>query len=245
MFVSERVRRTVPGDSGALIAALSVADRKAISTQTVENLRTSGLAHILAISRVHMALAGGVFFLFLRKLASLFPFLVERWAIKKIASLGAIGVATIYLALSGAGIVTQRAWLMMVILLGAVFFNRQALTMRNVALAAILIIIVSPFAVLSPGFQMSFAATAALIAAYSAWKPNPGRKTKRMIGLIDLEGRAGRILRFFGGLVMTSLIAGLASGLFAAYHFNQIATFGLFANLMAMPIVTFVVSRWA
>lgn len=239
--ISERVRASVPGDPGALIAALTVSDRGGISDETVDMLRATGLAHILAISGLHMALAAGTFYITLRKLAAFSPRLIETIPAKKYAAVGAILIATSYLLISGAGIPTRRAWLMMVVMFGAVLFDRQALTMRNVALAALGIIAISPSAVVTPGFQMSFAATAALIAAYDAWS--------RRVKTVGQESGTpsahsslfAMFFRFAGGLAMTSLVAGLATGLFAAYHFHQFAAYGLVANLLAMPLVTFLV----
>ncbi|TDH36190.1 ComEC family competence protein [Pseudohoeflea suaedae] len=240
--ISQRVRSTVPGDPGALIAALTVSDRRGISEATVETLRATGLAHILAISGLHMALAAGTFFLGLRKLAALSPRLVERYPVKKAAALAAILIATSYLAISGAGVATQRAWLMMTVMFLAVIVDRPALTLRNVALAAIVILLVSPSAVVSPGFQMSFAATIALIATYGAWsRYRRGGDKRASLAARLLPGFAVTLMRGLAGLAVTSLVAGLATGLFAAWHFHRVAGFGLLANLLAMPLVSFVV----
>ncbi|MBW3098486.1 ComEC/Rec2 family competence protein [Pseudohoeflea coraliihabitans] len=249
--ISARVRQVAPGDGGALIAALSVSDRRGISERTVDQLRATGLAHILAISGLHMALAAGTVFAAFRKLFSFWPRLVETRPVKKYAAAAAMLVATGYLLISGAGIATQRAWIMMIVMFGAILFDRPALTMRNVAIAAALILLISPSAVVSPGFQMSFAATGALIAAYDIWVRRPGSMrspSPRASGLASqaahgrLLAAAGRALnavaRLLGGLAMTSLVAGLATGAFAAWHFHRIAVFGLLANVAAMPIVT-------
>ena len=240
--ISERVRSVVPGDPGALIAALTVSDRRGISEATVETLRATGLAHILAISGLHMALAAGTFFLGLRKLAALSPGLVERYPVKKAAALAAILIATSYLVISGAGVATQRAWLMMTVMFMAVIVDRPALTLRNVAFAAIVILLVSPSAVVSPGFQMSFAATIALIATYGAWSRyrRSGDHRESLTARL-LPGFAVKLMRGLAGLAATSLVAGLATGLFAAWHFHRVAGYGLLANLLAMPLVSFVV----
>lgn len=237
--ISARIREVLPGEAGSLASALTVAERRSIHPDLVEALRASGLAHILAISGLHMALVAGTFFFFVRTCFSLFPSLVQAVPIKKIAACGALLVATVYLVISGASVSTQRAFIMLAIVLGAVLLDRRALTMRNVALAAIVIILITPSAVVGPGFQMSFAATAALIATYEIWD---SRWSQRVAS--DSKPVAGWIsstLVFFTGLAVTSLVAGLATAPFAIFHFHRVATFGLFANLAAMPIVTFVV----
>jgi len=242
--ISRRIRTVLPGDPGGIAAALAVSDRRGISKPTVEALRATGLAHILAISGLHMALAAGTLYVGIRKSLAVFPGLVEAWPVKKFAAIGAIMTATAYLLISGGSVSTQRAWVMLTVMLVAVLADRPALTMRNVALAAIVIILVSPSAVVGPGFQMSFAATAALISAYAlisrrsrdkSQTPGAGKGGARLVrGLVFLT-------KGLVGLAITSLVAGLATGLFSAHHFHRVAGSGLLANLLAMPLVTLVV----
>ena len=234
----------LPGDPGGIAAALAVSDRRGISKPTVDALRATGLAHILAISGLHMALAAGTLYVGVRKSLALFPGLVEAWAVKKFAAVGAIMTATAYLLISGGSVSTQRAWIMLTVMLVAVLADRSALTMRNVALAAIVIILVSPSAVVGPGFQMSFAATAALISAYAAISrrnrtnsSSPGIGWAGSVPVRALVFTTKALL----GLAITSLVAGLATGLFSAHHFHRVAGSGLLANLLAMPVVTLVV----
>lgn len=242
--IASRVRSVLPGDAGGIAAALTVSDRRGISRPTVEALRATGLAHILAISGLHMALAAGLLYVGLRLIMAGFPSLVEGWPVKKLAAAGALVTASAYLLISGGSVATQRAWVMLSIMLIAVILDRPALTMRNVALAAIVIILLSPSAVVGPGFQMSFAATAALIAAYAAlsrrkaqrdWTPAPASH------MLIVPGWLIWLFKAALGLAITSLVAGLATGLFSAHHFHRFAGNGLLANMLAMPLVTLVV----
>ena len=242
--ISARIRSVLPGDPGGIAAALAVSDRRGISQATVDALRATGLAHILAISGLHMALAAGTLYILIRKLLAVVPAVVEAWAIKKFAAIGALLAATAYLMISGGSVATQRAWVMLVIMLVAVLADRPALTMRNVALAAMAIILLTPSAVVGPGFQMSFAATAALISAYAALSARKTAERSAPPGLLagSVAGRtAALIARAVLGLAITSLVAGLATGLFSAHHFHRLAGNGVLANVLAMPIVTFVV----
>ena len=242
--ISRRIRTVLTGDPGGIAAALTVSDRRGISKPTVEALRATGLAHILAISGLHMALAAGTLYVGIRKSLAVFPGLVEAWAVKKFAAIGAILTATAYLLISGGSVSTQRAWVMLTVMLVAVLADRPALTMRNVALAAIVIILVSPSAVVGPGLQMSFAATAALISAYAVISRRSSAKAQ-MSGAGKGRSRIVRGMVFLAkgliGLAITSLVAGLATGLFSAHHFHRVAGSGLLANLLAMPLVTLVV----
>jgi len=242
--VSARIRYVVPGDPGGIAAALAVSDRRGISKSTVDALRASGLAHILAISGLHMALAAGTLYIGIRKSLAVYPALVEAWPVKKIAAIGAMLTATAYLMISGGSVSTQRAWVMLTVMLIAVLADRPALTMRNVALAAILIILVSPSAVVGPGFQMSFAATAALISAYAVIARRARDTSRAPAGLLagsPLRRWLTFAIKAMLGLAITSLVAGLSTGLFSAHHFHRVAGNGLLANLLAMPLVTLVV----
>ena len=230
------VRSRLDGTSGGVAAALLVGDRRGIPEEMTEALRVSGLAHVLAISGLHMALVSG-FVLAALRLGFAASGSVSRLPARKIAATAALAVASCYLLLSGFGVSAQRAFIMLAVMLVAVLFDRPALTMRNVGIAALIVMALNPHEVLGPGFQMSFGATAALIATYAAWKRVRTRLDRRERLLPPwLTSPLG----FFVGLAVTSVIAGTATGVFAAYHFHRIAPYGLLANLLAMPLVTFV-----
>lgn len=242
--ISARIRLVLPGDPGGIAAALTVSDRRGISRETVDALRATGLAHILAISGLHMALAAGILYIGVRKSLAVFPALVEALPVKKVAAIGALMTATAYLMISGGSVSTQRAWVMLTVMLVAVLADRAALTMRNVALAAMVIILISPSAVVGPGFQMSFAATAALISAYAAIARRARITAAREVAQAAQPGLRSLpvlVAKAMLGLAITSLVAGLATGLFSAHHFHRVAGNGLLANLLAMPLVTFIV----
>jgi competence protein ComEC len=236
--IAFRMRTVIGGDAGAVAAAMTVSDRRAISEETDEAFRITGLAHILSISGLHMSLAAGIMFQGLRYALALLPGIAERVAVKKYAAAGALLSSTAYLMISGGIVSAQRSWIMVAIMLIAVIMDRPALTMRNVALAGFIILALSPSAVVSPGFQMSFAATAALIAAYGFWqRQSLGPALRRFTG----EGLVARCVLLLGGLALTSLVAGLATGIFSAHHFHRMSGYGMIANVAAMPIISLVV----
>jgi len=230
--LAERIRGRTGEATGAVAAALLTGDRSGVEEPDAEALRRSGLGHILAISGLHMALfAGGVYFAVRLALAS-----IEPWARahdpRKPAAVIALLAATGYLVLSGAAVSTQRAWVMAAVVLIGVLLDRRAFSFRSLALAALVILIIAPQSVIEAGFQMSFSAVAALIAVYEAWmrvRPAP-------VGRPGFMGRAGGA---FAGLTVTSLVAGAATGAFAAFHFQRMAAYGMIANLTAMPVFTF------
>src|SRR3954469_25680801 len=193
----------------------------------------SSLAHVLSISGYHMALVAGVVFFVLRAGLALVPSLARRRPIKKWSAAGALIAAAAYLLLSGAEVATQRSFIMTAIVLIGVMADRPALTLRTLAIAAIAVLLIAPQSVVHPSFQMSFAATLALIAIYERglpWMSNAN------------TSRAARVAMWGGReivtLVLASLVAGLATTPYAAYHFHRIAPYGVLANLLAMPIVS-------
>lgn len=237
--ISNRIRAVLPGDPGAFAASIITGERRSMSEDAIEALRVSGLAHITAISGLNMALAAGIFFVGLRGLLSLVPVLAQRYPIKKIAAVGALIATTAYVLISGYQVSALRAYLMTAIMLTAVLFDRPAVSLRNLALAAIAILCVQPSTVMGPSFQMSFAATAGLIAGYAGWRARPRAilPPARSVGMRIAAASA----TFVGGTLATSLIGGMATAIFAITHFHRLSTHGLEANLAAMPLISIVV----
>ncbi|WP_051661331.1 ComEC/Rec2 family competence protein [Bosea sp. 117] len=234
--MGERIRAALPEATGGIAAALVTGSRDAVPEAIEESMRVCGLSHVLSISGLHMALVASTLFFLARGLMALAPGLALRHPIKAWASVPAILGATFYLLLSGAEVATQRSYAMTLIVLAGIVIGRPALTLRTLAIAALAVLVLSPAALLDPGTQMSFAATLALVAAHEAF----GRRL--------LSGGAeagsvlqGRVARYVGAVVLTSLAAGLATAPYAAFHFQRLAPLSLVANLAAAPVVSFVV----
>ena len=237
--ISARIRAVLPGDTGAFAASMVTDDRRAISEETTEALRLAGLSHIIAISGLNMALAAGIFFVGIRALLSLSQELAHRYPIKKIAAAGALVTVTFYYLISGFAVSAERAYLMMAIMLTAAMIGRPAISLRNVALSAIVILVLSPSAVMGPGFQMSYAATLALVAGYSIWqRSREGGGEPQLPGFLK---PLSMLWKFAAGVFVTSLIGGLSTLLFSIEHFHRVAVWGLPANLLAMPIISIIV----
>ncbi len=227
--ITQGLWEALPGDGGAVAAAVLTGDRSGIPQASVEALRISNLAHLLAISGLHMGLLSGVVFLAARYLLLILEMITSRaFYSKPAAAILAMMAATAYLALSGGYVATERAYVMAMIVLGAVVLGRRALTLRAVAIAAFVVLIHRPESLLSPGFQMSFAATTALVVTY-------GLLRERRIWL------GPRWIRPIATLALTSLVAGLATAPFGAMHFNTLSHYGLLANLLAVPVMGMVV----
>ncbi|MCK0094719.1 ComEC family competence protein [Yoonia sp. F2084L] len=224
MAISRAVQEAMPGETGAFAAAIMTGDRSGMGQATLTDLRASNLAHLLAISGLHMGLLTGFIFALVRYGLAVVPGVALRWPTKKIAAVCALIVGAFYLALSGGNVATERAFIMVAVMLVAVLLGRRALTLRAVAMAAVIVLMWQPEALIGPGFQMSFAATTALVAVFGAL---------RRFDLTGLPKWTRPIL----SVVLSSFIAGLATAPFAAAHFNQIAHYGLIANVLSVPLM--------
>jgi competence protein ComEC len=232
--VSERILAAMSERTGPIAAAFLTGERGLIADEDNEAMRDSSLAHLLSISGLHMALAGFGFFMALRLIFAALPAIVLNYPVKKWAAAAAIVASFAYLLLSGASVPTQRAFVMIFVALTAILFDRSALNMRSVAVAAVLILALTPEAWMDPSFQMSFAAVVALIAAYEWWNA-------RHIPDAAPPGVVRRAWNMVLAAAATSLIAGLATAPIAAFHFNRFADYGVAANVLVMPIVSFVI----
>ncbi|QKD03800.1 ComEC/Rec2 family competence protein [Mesorhizobium loti] len=239
--IADHIRGTVSGAEGEIAAALIVGVRAGIPDEINEAMRRTGIYHIISISGLHMALVAGTIMGLLRGAFALFPDFSARRPVKKYAAAAALVSIAAYLIISGVVVAAERSFIMLAVMLIAVLFDRAALTMRNLAISAIAVIVVSPHEVVGPSFQMSFAATAALVGAYAGWADHRAGKSRPPPPKRSLPGfLARKFLLATGGLAMTSIIAGSATALFAIWHFQRVSPLSLVANLAIMPIVSVV-----
>jgi competence protein ComEC len=228
-YLSNAMMAAMPGDAGAFASGVMTGDRSGLSLQAVQDLRDSSLAHLLAISGMNMAFISAFVFALIRYGIALVPPLALRVSAKKVAAVLAFGVALFYLLLSGANVATERAFIMVSVMLGAVLLDRRALTLRSVAISAVILLLWQPESLLEPGFQMSYAATVALIVGF---------------GAMDRQAMRGRLPWWgmpFYTLVLSSVLGGFATAPYAAAHFNRFTDYGLLANLLTVPVMGAVV----
>jgi competence protein ComEC len=232
--IDRRIRAAIPGDAGAIASALITGKRDALTGSVFDAMFISGVGHVLSVSGYHMALVAGVVFFILRAGLALVPGLALRRPIKKWAAAAALLAAACYLVLSGAEVATQRSFIMTAVVLIGVMSDRPALTLRTIAVAALAVLVLAPEAVVHPSFQMSFAATLALIATYERGIPWIAAGPDSSVGArVALWGA-----REAGFLILASLVAGFATMPYAAYHFHRLAPYGVLANLLAMPVIS-------
>lgn len=231
--LTQRIAEAAGGQGGAVAAALVTGKRGLITEATNNDLRAAGIYHIVSISGLHMVLAAGTIFWLVRALLALSQTAALRWPVKKIAAVVAMLGATAYCIFSGGEVATERSLIMTLVMLGAILVDRAALSMRNLALAAMIVLLREPEALLGPSFQMSFGAVAALIAFAERWEAR-----KRAQPPPTLPWPLGPIWAAALGIVVTTLLATAATAPFGAYHFQTFNPFGLLGNAMALPFVS-------
>jgi len=222
--MTQRIRAHLPGSEGAIASALITGMRGGISDDDEAALRDAGLAHVLAIAGLHMALMGMGLFWLVRALLATSPYLALHYPIKKWAAGAALAGSVFYLVISGAAAPALRAFTMLAVGLIAMLFDRPALSMRSLALAAAILLLARPESITEPGFQMSFAAVAALVAAAEGTRA------------------AGRGIKgHLGAIFVTSAVASLATLPVSLFHFGRATHYAVLGNLLAMPVMALVV----
>jgi competence protein ComEC len=234
-----RITAAIPGSIGAFANSIVTGERAAIPAEMNTSLQISGLAHIISISGLHMSLvAGGVFWV-MRAFLALFPVLVLHYPIKKWSAVAALIVGFIYMLLADSGSATERSYIMIAVMFFAILVDRPAVSMRNIALAAIIILAFSPEEAMHASFQMSFLAVMGIVAFFEYWNNRP----------VDMKAHeASRLSQFsrycfklFAGSVLTTIVAGSLSSIAAVYHFGRLSPYGAVANALALPITDLIV----
>jgi len=234
--LAERIVTRLGPEQGGIAAAMVTGHEAWISAEQTEAMRASGLAHILSISGLHMAIVGGFVFAAARILIALWPWLALRVSGKKVAAIAGLAAIGVYLVISGAPPPAERAAITFGVAFLAILADRQAISLRALAVAALVILAAQPEAACSPGFQMSFAATTALVALAEAWP----RAVKEIEVPWWIRAPQAAVLWLLAALA-ASFVAGLATGPFAMHHFNRVASYGLIANLLVSPLSSFVI----
>ncbi len=238
--IGARIRNTLDGVTAAIAEALITGERGAIPREVNQSFQISGLAHVLSISGLHMVLvAGGVFWTIRAALATI-PTLALRWPIKKWAAGAALAAGFFYMLLAGSSVATQRSYIMIAVMFFAILVDRPAISVRNLALAAVIILALEPDAAIQASFQMSFMAVLGLTAFYEFWsdwrKARDQEVRQQRHWSIRLAQKSGVWL---AAAIVTTIVAGGMSSIPAAYHFGRIAPYSLLANGLALPVISF------
>ncbi len=232
--IVSNVFQELPKDEAAITSAILAGSKDAISQDLYKQYRDSGLAHFLSISGLHMGMIATLAFFTIRLLISLVPRFALRYNSKQSAAVFAIFISFIYLLISGCEIPVQRAFIMTFVVLLGVLFSRRAISIRMLSIAAFVVLLVSPYALVSASFQMSFAAVLMLIAFYERFSL-PIQKFVQGKNIFKI------ILAYTIGLLVSDFIASIATLPFVIYHFNKISIYTALGNLLAGPVIGFII----
>jgi competence protein ComEC len=232
--IEARVIAALPGGAGAIAAALLTGGQSAIPPADMAAMRDSGLVHLLSVSGLHIAIVMGVAFFVIRAGLALWPGFALRFGTKPWAALGALAAGGFYMVLTGSQVPMQRSFAMAALVTLALLTGRRAFSPRVLAFAATVVLVLHPFALIGPSFQMSFAAVLALVAVWEGLR-----------GLLS-RGEAARPwwwlpLATVLGTALTSIVAGLATMPFGLHHFGRVQMYGVAANALAVPLTSLVV----
>jgi competence protein ComEC len=240
--LAARILHVLPGPAGGVVASLLVGEQTAVDKDVAQAMRDSGLAHILSISGLHIVFAVGLVMGLVRYGIALVPALALRVDTKKVAAVLALMAAVFYTALAGAPVPAQRACAMAAFALVAILLDRTALSLRLVAWSAVIVLLIAPESLTGASFQMSFAAVVALIAGWES--AAPWRRRLHELAEISRHRWMWRLGAALGASLLTTLIASIATGAFAAYHFNRLSLLGVVANLLGVPLTGFWIMPW-
>lgn len=228
-IVKRRILTQLSGSEGAIAVALMTGERGAIDEATNANMRAAGTAHLLSISGMHIGMVAGLVFISLRMLMALWPRLVLYHDIKKYAAVAALVTVFAYTWFVGSPIPAQRSAMMTGLVFLGVLIDRRVITLRSVALSAAVLMLIFPESLLNIGFQLSFAAMVMLVAAYEF-------SQQRKVPELEDQSWWAKGGRYVVGVVVTSIIAGLATMPYGAWHFNRLQLLGVLGNLIAVPL---------
>jgi competence protein ComEC len=225
--IARRVTAIVPGAAGAVCVTLLTGSSMAIPAADHAAFRDSGLAHLLAVAGLHIGVVMGFALLLSRRLFALSEHASLFWPTKKLAVLVALSAGAAYMVLTGMHVPIIRSFVMACLLTVAILTGRNPVSLRGLALAAAVLMLIAPEALPDVSFQMSFSAVLALIAGYEALRP----WLRRLHG-----SRWRRFQGHLAALALTSALAGSASAPFGAYHFGQVQVYFILANMIAVPL---------
>lgn len=230
-LIADKIAMVINVDNLGIANALLIGKKDNISQSILTNIRKAGLAHLLAISGLHLSLMAGFFFGLSRYLLSFNQYLTLRFDIKKIAALIAIIGSYFYLEISGCQVTATRAFIMILLFFVAIILEEKPNPLIALALAAIAILLFNPYQIFTVSFQLSFTSVACLITFYQNYS-----KTQLLANHNSLIAKSSNYLF---QIIICSIVVQITTAEFLIYHFNNVALYGLLANIFAIPIVGF------
>lgn len=232
--LSAHIQSRLPGGAGGVAAALATGDMGAVTQDDNDAFRRSGLAHLLSVSGLHLTAAVGATMVIVLRLLALSPWLALRTPLPLIAAAAGALAGIAYTLLTGSEVPTVRSLIAALIVLAGLALGRETATLRLVATGATIVVLLWPDSAAGPSFQLSFAAILAIVALHELpW-------THATFAARD-EPIVRRGLRALGELLLTGLVVEIALMPIALFHFHRAGFYGAIANIVAIPLTTFVI----
>lgn len=219
--IDKTIEKYLPKHTAAIAKALTTGNTAGITKQVRANFSSSGTAHVLAISGLHIGIIGFFIFWLFRVILCFFPRISMFYDTKKIAAIASWIAVLLYLQISGCSVSSIRAFIMHTIIIIAILLNRTPLTMRSVAIAATIIMLSTPEVIMFPSFQMSFGAVIAIIA------------------YVESELQMPKFLKWLSEVVAVTIIASIPTSIISVSVFNQLTLNSILANIVCIPLMTF------
>jgi competence protein ComEC len=232
--LADHIRGRLPGGAGGIAAALATGDQGGIPEEDAEAMRRSGLAHLLSVSGLHLTAVVGAVMLLTLKLLALSPMLALRFRLVLIAAGAGALAGVAYTLLTGAEVPTIRSCIAALLVLLGIALGREAVTLRLVAVGALVVLLLWPESLPGASFQMSFAAITAIVALHEHPRVRALLARREELWPVKLG-------RFLLGLVLTGFAVEVALIPIALWHFHQAGLYGALANIVAIPLTTFVI----
>jgi competence protein ComEC len=230
----EHIAARLPESSAGIAIALVTGDQNAVDQDDADAMRRSGLTHLLSVSGLHIAAVVAFAMLLTLKLLALSERLALHLNLVLVAAAVAAAAGIGYTLLTGAQVPTVRSCVAALLILAGIALGRDAISIRLIATGALIVLLFRPEALAGPSFQMSFAAVTAIVALHStAW-------ARRLLQRRD-EGIIARAVRALAGIVATGLAVEIALMPLALFHFHRSGLYGVGANIIAIPLTTFVI----
>lgn len=224
-----RILQNLSGDSAAIALAFLIGDQNQISPNLMAQIRNSGLAHLLSISGFHLSLASAICFILSRFILSRSEYLALNFDLKKFAAIAAICGTYFYLKIAASPIPAQRAFLMVLLVLTALFIGEKINTHRAIMTAVLALIFYNPYAVFNISFQLSFAAILMLAVFYDRQNSHQNPTYLR------------RFFGYFRDIILLSILVQIATIPFLMHSFQNVTLLGFMANVLAIPLTSFLV----